>query len=84
MFSVLEPPWRAAIPARKCLKGQSKSLMGAIPCLTQGTEEAKVLVLVRVLQRPAGGTSMTWVTPTFVEIDMSAEIGSYQDDFDGI
>jgi len=27
---------------------------------------------------------MTWVTPTFVEIDMSAEIGSYQDDFDGI
>ena len=27
---------------------------------------------------------MSWVTPTFVEIDMSAEIGSYQDDFDGI
>jgi len=27
---------------------------------------------------------MDWVTPTFVEIDMSAEIGSYQDDFDGI
>jgi hypothetical protein len=27
---------------------------------------------------------MSWVTPTFVEIDMSAEIGSYQEDFDGI
>jgi hypothetical protein len=31
-----------------------------------------------------GGIRMHWVTPTFVEIDMSAEIGSYQDDFDGI
>jgi hypothetical protein len=28
--------------------------------------------------------AMEWVTPSFVEIDMSAEIGSYQDDFDGI
>ena len=25
----------------------------------------------------------TWETPTFVEIRMDAEIGSYQDDFDG-
>ncbi len=25
---------------------------------------------------------MSWVPPTFIEIDMSAEIGSYQDDFD--
>jgi len=24
-----------------------------------------------------------WETPTFVEIRMDAEIGSYQDDFDG-
>jgi coenzyme PQQ precursor peptide PqqA len=24
----------------------------------------------------------TWTTPQFVEIDMSAEIGSYQEDFD--
>jgi coenzyme PQQ precursor peptide PqqA len=28
--------------------------------------------------------SMSWITPTFVEIDMSAEIGSYQGDFDGL
>jgi hypothetical protein len=27
--------------------------------------------------------SSTWETPTFVEIRMDAEIGSYQDDFDG-
>jgi hypothetical protein len=27
---------------------------------------------------------MTWTTPTFVELNMSAEIGSYSDDFDGI
>jgi hypothetical protein len=25
---------------------------------------------------------MTWETPSFVEIKMSAEIGGYQDDFD--
>jgi hypothetical protein len=25
----------------------------------------------------------TWETPEFVEIRMDAEIGSYQDDFDG-
>jgi hypothetical protein len=25
---------------------------------------------------------MSWPLPTFIEIDMSAEIGSYQDDFD--
>ena len=25
---------------------------------------------------------MSWTTPSFVEIDMSAEIGSYQDDTD--
>jgi hypothetical protein len=31
---------------------------------------------------PKEKTTMSWVTPTFVEIDMSAEIGSYQDDFD--
>lgn len=24
-----------------------------------------------------------WETPTFVEIRMDAEVGSYQDDFDG-
>jgi hypothetical protein len=34
--------------------------------------------------RPLEALPMSWVTPTFVEIDMSAEIGSYQDDFDGI
>jgi hypothetical protein len=28
--------------------------------------------------------NMIWQTPTFVEINMSAEIGSYSDDFDGI
>jgi len=27
--------------------------------------------------------SLTWETPAFVEIRMDAEIGSYQDDFDG-
>jgi len=27
---------------------------------------------------------MTWETPCFVEIEMNAEIGSYQEDFDGI
>jgi hypothetical protein len=27
--------------------------------------------------------SLTWEAPTFVEIRMDAEIGSYQDDFDG-
>ena len=26
---------------------------------------------------------MTWETPSFVEINMSAEIGGYQSDFDG-
>jgi len=33
----------------------------------------------------AGVTSQEarWETPTFVEIRMDAEIGSYQDDFDG-
>jgi hypothetical protein len=25
---------------------------------------------------------MSWVPPTFTEIDMSAEIGSYQEDFE--
>jgi len=28
--------------------------------------------------------AMVWELPSFVEIDMSAEIGSYQEDFDGI
>jgi hypothetical protein len=27
---------------------------------------------------------MNWETPSFVEIEMNAEIGSYQEDFDGI
>jgi hypothetical protein len=37
-----------------------------------------------VLETPVTGeTPMTWETPTFVEIRMDAEIGSYQDDFDG-
>jgi len=27
---------------------------------------------------------MSWETPCFVEIDMNAEIGSYQEDFDGV
>jgi len=27
---------------------------------------------------------MMWHPPTFVELNMSAEIGSYSDDFDGI
>jgi hypothetical protein len=31
-----------------------------------------------------GRPSMSWETPCFVEIDMNAEIGSYQEDFDGI
>ncbi len=26
---------------------------------------------------------MKWETPSFVEIEMNAEIGSYQEDFDG-
>ena len=26
---------------------------------------------------------LVWETPTFIEIRMDAEIGSYQDDFDG-
>ena len=39
---------------------------------------------IRGLSRASWRQKMSWVTPTFVEIDMSAEIGSYQDDFDGI
>jgi len=27
---------------------------------------------------------MIWEVPAFVEIEMNAEIGSYQEDFDGI
>jgi len=27
---------------------------------------------------------MIWETPTFVEIDMNAEIGAYQGDYDGL
>jgi len=27
---------------------------------------------------------MIWETPTFVEIDMNAEIGAYQGDYDGV
>jgi hypothetical protein len=27
--------------------------------------------------------ALLWETPTFVEIRMDAEVGSYQDDFDG-
>jgi hypothetical protein len=30
------------------------------------------------------GAVMIWEVPTFVEIEMNAEIGSYQEDFDGI
>ncbi len=29
-------------------------------------------------------SQMIWETPAFEEIDMSAEIGAYQGDFDGI
>lgn len=29
-----------------------------------------------------GGTAMSWDPPCFVEINMSAEIGGYQDDFE--
>jgi hypothetical protein len=28
--------------------------------------------------------TMVWQLPSFVEIEMNAEIGSYQEDFDGI
>lgn len=28
------------------------------------------------------GLMITWTTPAYVEINMSAEIGGYQDDFD--
>jgi coenzyme PQQ precursor peptide PqqA len=31
---------------------------------------------------PPGGETMTWEAPTFEEVNMSAEINSYQDDFD--
>jgi hypothetical protein len=31
----------------------------------------------------AKGSAMKWETPSFVEINMSAEIGGYQSDFDG-
>lgn len=27
---------------------------------------------------------MIWQLPSFVEIDMNAEIGSYQEDYDGL
>jgi hypothetical protein len=30
-----------------------------------------------------GAKTMTWETPTFVEVKMDAEINSYQDDFGG-
>jgi coenzyme PQQ precursor peptide PqqA len=29
-------------------------------------------------------TTMSWETPSFEEINMSAEIGSYYEDFDGL
>jgi len=28
--------------------------------------------------------AMVWELPSFVEIEMNAEVGSYQEDFDGI
>ncbi len=31
-----------------------------------------------------GGTVMDWETPSFVELNMDAEINSYQDDFSDI
>jgi hypothetical protein len=49
--------------------------------LTRSKFGAKVLYSRR---NPLEVCEMEWVTPSFVEIDMSAEIGSYQDDFDGI
>ena len=34
---------------------------------------------------PKGMAVMSWETPSFIEIDMSAEIGSYEgEDFDGL
>ena len=33
---------------------------------------------------PVGDFIMVWELPSFVEIEMNAEIGSYQEDFDGI
>jgi len=35
-----------------------------------------------VKSRVKKGTDMNWQTPAFVEINMSAEIGGYQSDFD--
>jgi coenzyme PQQ precursor peptide PqqA len=32
--------------------------------------------------KPPGGETMSWEAPTFEEINMSAEINAYQDDFD--
>jgi len=43
------------------------------------------LTAARNLATLGEGDHMIWETPTFVEIDMNAEIGAYQgDDYDGL
>jgi hypothetical protein len=34
-------------------------------------------------RNPSEELQMIWEVPAFVEIEMNAEIGSYQEDFDG-
>jgi hypothetical protein len=46
------------------------------------TVDTSVSVLVRENPLARRNSMATWTTPTYTEINMSAEIGGYQDDFD--
>jgi len=37
-----------------------------------------------IAARSTGGTVMTWEAPTYVEVNMNAEINAYQDDFEHV
>lgn len=52
--------------------------VGEFRALTSDAAQARLIL-------PMGrGDDMTWETPTFVEIEMNAEIGAYQGDYDGV
>ena len=55
--------------------------MGIASSSTSGLLPSGLAIAVRDLRRD-GGNSMAWETPAFEEIEMNAEIGSYQGDYD--
>jgi hypothetical protein len=67
--------WRALLRASRKGKNADESGLDALRLRGKGSYPDRDFL---------EALPMSWVTPTFVEIDMSAEIGSYQDDFDGI